>query len=494
MFSAFHMERGKSDIKYFTEWLGYGWGEHIAEWMSLYGERGNSSVHRVCIIAPRDHSKSTTLRIKLLHQCLFERWRNKPYTTWLFSASKDAAARRLEEIREDMKRHPQLRGFIDERRGNKHELRFTNGAWIKATGIGAAIRGEHPACIAMDDVLADIGDMSMNVVREWLRKVITPMLSPETNLFCVGTPMALTDIYHTEMLENDAWKAGVWSALPNWDEWRSDPENVELECLWPEHRPLDFIMEQKSVMGELAFTQEYLCKVVDDDSAVFKRAHIRKHLDMDSVLEWEKHHPDRYVVGFDPSQGIGKDYTVMVILRQDENGNLHFVNMWRRNDFPPDKQCAVIGEWMIRYSNPAFACEEVGFQRMYEQLLNRMKIPVDYRASKVSNKGLKQGLMNRLRVWFEQGKIHFPYGNHETRQVVEIILEELENHVWKEGEITDVGKHNDCVMALAHAVDQYDTSQTHVPVFAGSLKKSAFLGGRRQSRPSRKNGKYAGFR
>ena len=142
--SAFAMARSKGDIEYFYRWLGYTWGDHIGEWMEMYGERKGAQVHRVCIIAPRDHSKSTTLRVKLLHQCLFERWRNKPFTIWLFSASKDLAVRRLEEIREDMKRHPELSRYLDPRRGNKLELRFTNGAWIRATSVGSAIRGEHP--------------------------------------------------------------------------------------------------------------------------------------------------------------------------------------------------------------------------------------------------------------------------------------------------------------------------------------------------------------
>ena len=239
--SRFHYQRSRNDFRHFYEWLGYTWGDHIGEWAEIYQNRGDSEVHRTCIIAPRDHSKSTTLRVVLAHNCLFRRWRNKPYTVWLFSASKDTASNRLQEIREDLMRHPDLRKMIDERRGGKWELKFNNGAWIKATSVGSAIRGEHPACIAFDDILVDLGDQSMDSVAQWMRKVVTPMLSPGTDFYCVGTPMAKTDVYHTEMLENSQWKTGVWSAFPNWDEYRSDPENVELKPLWPEHRSKRFI-------------------------------------------------------------------------------------------------------------------------------------------------------------------------------------------------------------------------------------------------------------
>lgn len=486
-----NLERSRRDPRFFYEWLGYTWGDHIGEWMDMFGDRQGASVHRVCVIAPRDHSKSTTLRVKILHQALFEKWRDKPFTVWLFSASKDLAARRLEEMKDDLRRHPELRKYLHPRRGTKLELRLTNGAVIRATGVGAAIRGEHPAAIILDDVLDDMGEMNHEGIRHWFRKKITPMLSPETSILCVGTPMSLNDLYHTEMLENKAWKSGVWSALPNWTEHRND-SSIALKCLWPEFRPLAFLLEQKEAMGELAFVQEYLCKVVDDESAVFKRAHLRKNMDTEKVLGWDKAEDGKYIIGFDPSQGLKRDYSVLVVLRQDPNGSIHFVNMWRRNDFPPDKQCQVLAEWSARYGKCAVAAEEVGFQRLYETILQRMGHVLDYRGSKVSNKGLKQGLMNRTRVWFEQGKIHWPYGDVETINTVNMLLDEFDAHIWKAGEIHDVGKHNDTVMAFAHALDQFDSLVGENVAFASSISKGEWLGGN-QSNPSRDNSRYPGL-
>lgn len=444
------LKRSSKDPKYFYEWLGYTWGDHIGEWMDMYGKRGSVNVHRVCIIAPRDHSKSTTLRVAVLWSSLFEKWRDKPFTTWLFSASKDLASRRLAEIRDDMARHPQLRNLIDPKRGGKFEIFFTNGAWIRATGVGAAIRGEHPARIVFDDVLDDIGDQSPSNLRHWFRKKITPMLSPGTSMFVVGTPMAMTDLYHTEMLSNSAWTTTITSAIPNWDEHKADP-TIEPIALWESQRPISFLLEQKEAIGELAFTQEYLCKVVDDDSQAFRREHTRANMNTSQVVDSGEE--GKYIIGFDPSQGLGKDYSVMVVLRQDKDGFVHFENMWRRNDFSPDRQADMIGEFAKKYKCPV-AAEDVGFQRLFESLLIQKGITVDYRPSKVSNLALKQALMNRLRVWFEQKKVCFPYGDDSTRKMVNIILDELDTHVWKNGNIVDVGKHNDTVMAFAHAIDQ----------------------------------------
>ena len=473
----FSMERSRNDVSYFYRWLGYTWGDHIGEWMDMYGTRGDTQVHRVCVIAPRDHSKSTTLRVKLLHSALFERWRNKPFTCWLFSASKDLATRRLEEIREDMKRHPQLSKFLSNKKGNKLELHFTNGAWIRATSVGAAIRGEHPACIAFDDVIDDSGDVDWTGMRNWFRKKITPMLSPGTSIYSVGTPMSMVDLYHTEMLNNDAWKSGIWSSIPNWDEYKSDPVNVKPKELWPEFRPIDFLLEQKDAMGELSFVQEYLCKVIDDEASVFPRSITRKNLDMDSVMTKEKLDNCKYAVGFDPSQGLGQDYSVMVCLKQDSDGFIHLVDIWRRNDFPPARQADMIIEWSKRYGTPAFAVESVGFQQMYESLLAQKGAVIDYKASKVSNRTLKQGLMNRMRVWFERELVCFPYGDDATRQQVNILLEELESHAWRDGLIVDLGRHNDCAMAMAHALDQFTYKTPEMPVVMGTMKKGELTGG-----------------
>ena len=497
MMTALHMERSRYDVRYFYEWLGYRWGQHIGEWLDIYGDRKGAQVHRVCIIAPRDHSKSTTLRVKVLHQLLFEKWRNKPFTIWLFSANKDLAANRLEEIRQDLKRHPELSKMINEKETTKWKLTLTNGAWIKATSVGSGIRGEHPSAIALDDVLDDQNDMSYEAYQQWYRKKLTPMLSPGTSIFCVGTPMSMSDLYHTEMLSNDSWKTWRKGAIINYDEWIADPE-IEPKVLWASERPLDFLLEQRQSIGNLAFAQEYLCKVVDDDSAVFPSTLTRKNLDMHSTAEPLKLHEGKYVVGFDPSHGIGQDYSIMICVRMSEDGNLHVVDIWRRNDFPPQQQMEQAVKWNEIYGRPTFAFESAGFQHLYASLLSQMGASLNIKKSKVSNRTLKQGLLNRLRGWFEQGRIIIPYGNEDTRNKMKVLLQELETHVWKDGIIVDRGVHNDTVMALAHAVDQFSfgSSGKGLAVAGASVdmsgwgknsqknRKSSSI--RRQSRPSSK--------
>ena len=88
--------------------------------------------------------------------------------------------------------------------------------------------------------------------------------------------------------------------------------------------------------------------------------------------------------------------------------------------------------------------------------------------------------MNRMRVWFEREMIIFPYGDDATRRQVNILLEELNTHAWREGEIIDLGRHNDCAMALAHALDQFTYRTPEMPSVFKTMRKGEWSGGQRR--------------
>ncbi len=72
------------------------------------------------------------------------------------------------------------------------------------------------------------------------------------------------------------------------------------------------------------------------------------------------------------------------------------------------------------------------------------------------------------------------------------MLEELESHAWKEGEIVDTGRHNDLVMALAHAIDQFSSGISDVPVVMGSMGRGEWSGGRAANRGRRRGSGLGG--
>lgn len=103
---------------------------------------------------------------------------------------------------------------------------------------------------------------------------------------------------------------------------------------------------------------------------------------------------------------------------------------------------------------------------------------------------MKQALLNRVRAWFEQGKVVFPFGDDETRKIVRVLLEELESHAWVNGVIVDKGKHNDCVMAFAHAIDQFVKKVGSMPMASSSVSDNWMKGGKQKRVNRRPTGRY----
>ena len=50
-------------------------------------------------------------------------------------------------------------------------------------------------------------------------------------------------------------------------------------------------------------------------------------------------------------------------------------------------------------------------------------------------------------------------------------------HAWRNGEIQDLGRHNDCVMALAHAIDQFAYKMPDFPSIFKTMNKGEWSGG-----------------
>jgi len=216
-------------------------------------------------------------------------------------------------------------------------------------------------------------------------------------------------------------------------------------------------------------------------------------MDMTRVIQYKAKENGKYAIGFDPSHGIGQDYSVMVVMRRDEEGYIHLVNLWRRNDFSPTQQTEQIIRWNDAYNKPIFASEDVGFQRLYQSLLEQKKTHIDFKPSKVGNRALKQGLLARVRAVFEQGLIVWPYGDDKTRRISNIILEELEAHAWEGGIIVDKGRHNDCVMALAHACDQLIEGVGGTVMISDTVSLDSWKGNKQGRVTRRPRGRFVPF-
>ena len=76
----------------------------------------------------------------------------------------------------------------------------------------------------------------------------------------------------------------------------------------------------------------------------------------------------------------------------------------------------------------------------------------------------KQEIILNLQMTLENGKMHFPYGNEESRKVSSILIEELSMFaITERGKFEGIGAHDDMVMSLALAnAATYQASETFI--------------------------------
>lgn len=171
---------------------------------------------RGCVIAPREHAKTTTFAV---NTTVWESLYTPGLWTYIFSATMEQAQGILSQIKATMELvAPYMvhTAFAD----NMREIEFANGAKVTVAGAGKAVRGAHPDRIVGDDVLEEESCMSelgrRRTHRWWfgsiggmahpgtIRKVRTrwwderqAIQLPPTRVMLVGTPFHERDLLNS---------------------------------------------------------------------------------------------------------------------------------------------------------------------------------------------------------------------------------------------------------------------------------------------------------
>lgn len=110
-----------------------------------------SQFKRLCILAPRDHSKTVFFSLA------YPLWKASfcpRETGYIFSATQTQAQRILDDIRIETETNPQLQWLVPAKKEkwSANALRFSNGHTIYARGFLSKVRGAHP-CLHGDTLI-----------------------------------------------------------------------------------------------------------------------------------------------------------------------------------------------------------------------------------------------------------------------------------------------------------------------------------------------------
>lgn len=143
--------------------------EHHEEWDRLIREHD-----RLCILAPRDHSKT------FMFDFAYPIWKavHEPGSIgFIFSATQDQAVRILGDIKSEIESNPKLQWLVPNRSNREAwsstRIHLSNGCKIYARGYGTKVRGAHP-CLDYDtEIVTENGIEKIGDLEDQERTILT---------------------------------------------------------------------------------------------------------------------------------------------------------------------------------------------------------------------------------------------------------------------------------------------------------------------------------
>ena len=283
----------------------------------------------------------------------------------------------------------------------------------------------------------------------------------------IGTRKHHDDLF-SHLINDPTYRVLHDQAIPEWPERYSfvqaEDENgreiitgVEItggRCLWPEERPLDYLLLERRAVGSRLFSREFQNEVQDESSAAFKMAWLERAMERGRRyrLGMIPAEVDDLVQGWDFSlvtdargaQERDTDYTVGITWGRDsKTGDRYLIDIFRKRGMSPTElQGRVKGEYAKLPRPPrVVAVEKNAFGELHYLGLQRSSdLPLKAHLTHARNKADPWEGVPALSVLFENEKVILPSATDRDRERLEPLIHELYN-LGKE-------RHDDTVMAL----------------------------------------------
>lgn len=343
--------------------------------------------------------------------------------------------------------------------------------------------------VICDDIITDVNSSTpeqRQKVREWFN-LGPETMSPHGRLTVVGTLFHPEDLYHD--LTDLQVPSGELEGHKFYVRQREDAivrictcghrerihrhdgegscENCscqafmehEEQALWPEQRPMLWLMERKASMGTLDFNKRYRNIAVDPSRMVFREEYIRGgyigKTKYPGCLDTSYHVGDiednwRVYCGFDPAVGITRSrkfcaHVTLAVGSCKEHERCYWVVDLHRDQMTLPQQVKYIVEQHQNYNalksvveaNSAFAGLMQAIDQ--EQIDQGLAYNIVPHYTTRTNKPDPETGVERMAPWFEDGKVHIPWGDNASRGRMKQLVDEL---------IMYPGRFTDTVMAF----------------------------------------------
>lgn len=305
------------------------------------------------------------------------------------------------------------------------------------------------------DVLSyDVYWDKVNEIRDGKAETVDFVL-PKTHSFITNGIVSHNTPFHSADLYGHIKKQGVYRCF----EYPAIFPDGRL--LWEGRHSMEGLLEKAKSQGSVIFSREVLVRPVSNESSVFPMNILKRSIvGMDSytLVNNIYSHPirsifNRVVMGCDfaISASASADYSAFGMLgvsSVDGVEHYYLLNVWHEKGKSYGEQQRKIKQLHTDFNFDLGVLESVQMQQIFVEGAAEMGLPVEgHHTSAKTKYDLKEGLPS-LAILFEQGRIHFPYGDEHSRGVVDMIFEQLQSMSWSDHGIESTSEHDDLVMML----------------------------------------------
>ena len=368
------------------------------------------------VLAPRGHGKS----LLAISYCVRQICMNRNTSILFISASAGQAEKRVRLIKQFLDSDKVIEDWAS---GEMPPFKGPDTKWtstqmyvsrtgasvdptLEAIGSGGKITGAHVDIVVIDDLEDDLTTGSPGVrqkTKDWLSATVTPILNQGGVMLVIGTRKHEQDVY-AQMKNDPTFYVIEDNAILKWPEsyeyiTQIDEKGNETlkdikiigdyEVLWPEFRPMKFLLMERRSMGSHLFAREMQNQVQSEDDAIIRR-------------DWvERAKRNNYSFDFAPPINLSEciitqgwdlsiesdarkakskdtDYTCGFTLARDPKGRIWVLDMFRdRGITQQEIMNAIVGmyERWQEYVREIWV-EKNSFGAIYVQQLQRTSLPV----------------------------------------------------------------------------------------------------------------------
>jgi phage terminase large subunit-like protein len=463
--------------------------EHRNNWLNTVEElhhqaKETNDKKKLLVLAPRGHGKS----LLAISYCVRQICLNRNISILFISASAGQAEKRVRlikqflespKIKEDWANGDDIPPFQgpDTKWTSTQLYVKRDGASVdptlEAIGAGGKITGAHVDVVVIDDLEDDLTTGSPGVrqkTRDWLAATVTPILNQGGVMLVIGTRKHDDDVY-AHMKTDPTYRVIEDNAIIKWpDDYsyitETDSKGNEFlkevavkgdyEVLWPEFRPIEYLLMERRSMGSHLFAREMQNEVQSEDDAIIKR----EWIDRAKRNTYSFNNPPpinlsacTVVCGWDLSiegdkkkaQTKDTDYTCGYTLARDKNGKIWILDMFHERGITQQQIMNAIVSMYNKWKDyvKEIWVEKNSFGALYVQQLQRTSLPV--KPVIMSAKNALRNSIHHIAVLFENELLNLPYGDAYCQKKIDIMGDEAVGY--------PRAPHDDTLTSLIHALD-----------------------------------------